>query len=131
MADILISGYYGFSNIGDDAILRTVIEHTRATIPDSRITVLSNSPEETAEKYGVEAQPRMRFFRIIKAVRSSDIVISGGGSLLQDVTSRISILYYLFIIILAAIFKKRIFVYSQGIGPIRRRFNRKLTAFAL
>ena len=131
MADILISGYYGFSNIGDDAILRTVIEHTRATIPDSRITVLSNSPEETAEKYGVEAQPRMRFFKIIKAVRSSDIVISGGGSLLQDVTSRVSILYYLFIIILAAIFKKRIFVYSQGIGPIRRRFNRKLTAFAL
>lgn len=127
MADILISGYYGFNNIGDDAILRTVVENLKTTLPDSRITVMSNAPEDTREKYGVEAVPRMRLGSIIKAVRACDILISGGGSLLQDVTGPISILYYLFIIRLALIFGKRVFIYSQGIGPIRGRLNRFLT----
>ena len=46
MTDILISGYYGFNNIGDEAILRTVVESVRTALPDSRLTVLSNAPEE-------------------------------------------------------------------------------------
>ena len=29
MCNILISGYYGFNNIGDESILRTVIDNLR------------------------------------------------------------------------------------------------------
>ena len=59
---------------------------------------------------------------------SLDVLISGGGSLLQDVTSKNGILYYLGIIKLAQLLGKKVMVYAQGIGPIREPRNRKLTA---
>ena len=107
MYKILISGYYGFNNIGDESVLRTVIDSLRNSMEDIDITILSHNPKDTSEKYAVHAQPRMSLLKIIKAVKNCDMLISGGGSLLQDVTSRISILYYLFIIRLALLFGKK------------------------
>ena len=131
MYNILISGYYGFDNIGDESILRTLITSLREKIPDCRLTVLSHNPASTREKYGVEAVERMSPGAILRAVRQCDMLISGGGSLLQDVTSSKSIHYYLFIIRLAKLLGKKVFIYSQGIGPIDHAFNRRATAQAL
>ena len=131
MYNILISGYYGFDNIGDESILRTLITSLREKIPDCSLTVLSHNPASTREKYGVEAVERMSPGAILRAVRRCDMLISGGGSLLQDVTSSKSIHYYLFIIRLAKLLGKKVFIYSQGIGPIDHAFNRRATARAL
>ena len=131
MYNILISGYYGFDNIGDESILRTLITSLREKIPDCSLTVLSHNPASTREKYGVEAVERMSPGAILRAVRQCDMLISGGGSLLQDVTSSKSIHYYLFIIRLAKLLGKKVFIYSQGIGPIDHAFNRRATARAL
>lgn len=131
MYNILISGYYGFNNIGDESILRTVIDNLRERLSDVDITVLSQSPAQTAEKYGVHAAQRMDLRDILRSVRRCDMLLSGGGSLLQDATSRKSILYYLFILFLAQLLGKRTFIYSQGIGPIAFPLNRRLTAFVL
>ena len=131
MYNILISGYYGFDNIGDESILRTLIMSLREKIPDCSLTVLSHNPASTREKYGVEAVERMSPGAILRAVRQCDMLISGGGSLLQDVTSSKSIHYYLFIIRLAKLLGKKVFIYSQGIGPIDHAFNRRATARAL
>ena len=92
MYNILISGYYGFNNIGDESILRTVIDNLREKLPDVEITVLSQSPAQTAEKYGVKAARRMNLWDILRSVRRCDMLLSGGGSLLQDATSSRSIL---------------------------------------
>ena len=59
MVNILISGYYGFDNIGDESILRTLVSSLREHIPDCSLTVLSHNPASTREKYGVEAVDRM------------------------------------------------------------------------
>lgn len=131
MYNILISGYYGFDNIGDESILRTLITSLREKIPDCRLTVLSHNPASTREKYGVEAVERMSPKAILRAVRQCDMLISGGGSLLQDVTSSKSIHYYLLIIRLAKLLHKKVFIYSQGIGPIHHAANRRATAKAL
>lgn len=131
MYKILISGYYGFNNIGDESILRAVIDSLRERINDIEITVLSQNPEYTAQKYGVKSVNRKSMHDIVKAVKNCDLLISGGGSLLQDVTSRKSIIYYLMIMWLARLFGKRFFIYSQGIGPIITKLNRKLTAATL
>ena len=64
---------------------------------------------------------------IIRAIRDCDLFISGGGSLLQDVTSTRSLLYYLSLIKLAKMFNKPVMVYANGIGPINRRVNRYIT----
>ena len=131
MYKILISGYYGFNNIGDESILRTVIDNLREKLPGADITVLSQSPAQTGEKYGVKAAHRMKMGDILRSVWRCDLLLSGGGSLLQDATSRRSILYYLFILALAQILGKKTFIYSQGIGPILQPRNRRLTAFIL
>lgn len=131
MYNILISGYYGFNNIGDESILRTVIDNLREKLPDVEITVLSQSPARTAEKYAVKAAQRMNLWDIFRSVWRCDMLLSGGGSLLQDATSSRSILYYLFILRLAQLLGKRTFIYSQGIGPINAPRNRRLTASVL
>ena len=131
MVHILISGYYGFNNIGDESILRAVVDNLRGKLSDIEITVMSQNPESTAQRYGVNAVSRKSVKAILHAVRKCDLLISGGGSLLQDVTSKKSILYYLMIIWAAFFFRKKVFVYSQGIGPILSKFNRKLTAATL
>ena len=131
MHRLLISGYYGFNNIGDESVLRTVIDALREGLEDIDITVLSADPEDTRQKYGVKAVPRMKPWAILKAVLHCDLLISGGGSLLQDATSRRSIRYYLLIIWLALLLRKKVFIYSQGIGPINSPRNRRRTARAL
>jgi len=131
MIKILISGYYGFNNIGDESILKAVIDNLQERLTDIDITVLSQNPGSTTEKFGVKAVNRKSPAAIISAVRRCDLLISGGGSLLQDVTSRRSLLYYLFIIRLALLFGRKVLIYSQGIGPINSKRNRKLTASVL
>lgn len=131
MYKILISGYYGFHNIGDEAVLRCVTEQVRGVVPDVELTILSNDPQDTREKYHVNSIPRMNPWKVLSALWHTDILISGGGSLLQDVTGRFSILYYLSIIFWALIFRKPVYIYSQGIGPIRGKYNRKITGWIL
>ena len=131
MVNILISGYYGFDNIGDESILRTLVSSLLEHIPDCSLTVLSHNPTSTREKYGVEAVDRMSPMAILRAVKKCDMLISGGGSLLQDVTSSKSLHYYLSIIRCAEFFHKKVFIYSQGIGPIDRPGNRRAAAAAL
>lgn len=131
MYKILISGYYGFNNIGDESVLRAVVENLRARLADVEITVLSQRPEDTAQKFGVRAVPRMSPVAILREIARCDMLISGGGSLLQDATSSKSILYYLLLIRLALLLHKKVFIYSQGIGPINDPKNRVRTAKAL
>ena len=95
MADIVISGYHGFSNSGDEALLFAILNTLRTMRPDLDVTVLSKTPEETARVYGVKSIFRYNIFKIIKEMKASKMLLFGGGSLLQDVTSSKSVLYYL------------------------------------
>ena len=95
--------------------------------PNLNIKVLSKDPSLTEKEYGVSAVDRFKLFDVIKSIKASDMLISGGGSLLQDKTSSRSIWYYLLIMKLAKHYKKKVFVYSNGVGPINKKFNRNFT----
>lgn len=127
VSKLLISGYYGFNNIGDESILRAVVDNLKEKLQQVDITVLSQDPKSTEEKYEVHAVDRKSILSILCAIKRCDILVSGGGSLLQDVTSKKSIFYYLFIMWAAQLLRKKVLIYSQGIGPINSRFNRKIT----
>jgi polysaccharide pyruvyl transferase CsaB len=122
---VVISGYYGFGNSGDEAVLQAIVLALRGQADAGgqavRIIVLSANPEHTQKQYQVEAVNRMSLVQIWKAIRAADALISGGGSLLQDVTGWKTVPYYLFILKLAQWLKKPTFIYAQGVGPIRRR----------
>ena len=125
---ILISGYYGFSNIGDEAILLSLRLSLQQEMPGVELVVLSASPEETARHHGVRAIPRLGFWRILWELLHADLLISGGGSLFQDSTSSRSLYIYLSVVALGLLTRRPVMIYAQGIGPLIRPFNRWLTA---
>lgn len=126
---ILLSGYFGFDNVGDEAILHAMVKGIRNEIPEAELVALSANPEFTARKNGIRSIDRMSIFKLIKELRDADLFISGGGSLFQDVTSKRSMLYYLAVVYIAKrIFKKKVMIYSQGIGPVIHEDNRKRLA---
>ncbi|MBQ9697222.1 MAG: polysaccharide pyruvyl transferase CsaB [Acidaminococcaceae bacterium] len=127
MSKIVISGYYGFNNAGDEALLTAILASLRAIEPDSDITVISGNPGNTIAKHQVKSLYRFAAVRLLQAIDSADLVISGGGSLLQDVTSKRSLAYYLSVIAAAKWKGKKVMLFAQGIGPIRSGFMRMLT----
>lgn len=131
MSKVIISGYYGFNNSGDEAILYAIIMKLRKIDPETEITVLSNQPAATANMYKVAAVDRWKWLRILRALAGCDLLISGGGSLLQDVSSKNSPLYYLAVIAMARLLGKKVMVYAQGIGPLKNMRNRRLAAWIL
>ena len=118
MSNIVVSGYYGSKNAGDEAMLAAMIEVLSELDPQTNITVISANPPDTKRRHGVEAVSWLSFSDIWKALRASDLLVSGGGSLLQNVTSRRSLYYYMAIIVLAFLARRPVMLYAQGIGPI-------------
>lgn len=122
---VLISGYYGFDNFGDEAILGVLVK--KLIELKSYIRVFSVNPKKTSKLYLVDTTPTFNILQVLSKIQQSDVLISGGGSLLQDVTSLKSLFYYLFVINTALFFKKKVIIFAQGIGPINNGFGRFLT----
>lgn len=121
----ILSGYYGFDNFGDEAILNVLATNLKSNNID--VTVISKNPDKTAKTLSVNSVYTFSIPDILKGLKKSDVLISGGGSLLQDATSFKSLLYYLFIIMAAQIYKKKVIIFAQGIGPIRNPIGKLLT----
>lgn len=111
---VLIGGYYGFGNLGDEALLAGLLSTLQAH--GHRATVLSHDPERTAREHGVPARHRVR--GLPAALLGCDLFLSGGGGLLQDRSSARSLRYYLGCIRLARMLGRRVIVFGQSIGPL-------------
>lgn len=81
---ILVSGYYGFHNAGDEAILAALCQ--LFTPYQIQMKVLTATPDHHLEGCDFEPVPRLKIPQIIQTMRQSDLFISGGGGLFQDVT---------------------------------------------
>lgn len=125
---VVVSGYYGYENLGDETILSTICSRYREQYD---LVVLSKQPHLTEKKFGVTAISRFHMIKVQRAIRGCDLLISGGGSLLQDRTSTRSLMYYLSVMHLAQRKKKPVVVYANGIGPVRGKRNRKLVVKVL
>ncbi|MBI3910343.1 MAG: polysaccharide pyruvyl transferase CsaB [Armatimonadetes bacterium] len=132
MPRVLFSGYYGFGNAGDEAVLAASVHLLRQRRPDLEIAALSADPWTTRRDHPhVVGIPRMRLPALLAELRRADLLLSGGGSLLQDRTSLQSLLYYLAILILACRLRRPAMIFAQGIGPLRRPAAQRLTAAVL
>lgn len=116
--DFVISGYYGYGNIGDEAVLGSIINAIREKKPDTSFAVLSRCPMQTRLAFNVDA--RFRYgLSAISALKNSRVLISGGGTLMQDNTSSRSLRYYLSIIKKAKAHGLSVMQYANGFGPIK------------
>lgn len=114
-----VSGYYGFQNAGDEAILEAIVQEVKRR--GHGVLALSKDPPATEARYGIQAVPRSNPFALWKAFGRIDLLLSGGGGLLQDKTSPGSLLYYLAVIGLARRRGKPVYVFNQSLGPLTRR----------
>ena len=119
----VLCGYYGKGNGGDEALLASLLQ----MLPESVTPlVLSGNPAQTRKRYGVQSCDRSSFFQVLRAMRQSDIFIWGGGSLIQDVTSAASPLYYAGLMGLAQQLGLKTIAWAQGIGPLKRELTRRV-----
>ena len=128
---IAISGYCGFGNAGDEAVLAATVAELGRRLPQAELVVLSGDPEATRELHGVDACPRWPLGELAGAIRSADLLLSGGGSLLQNETSWASLAYYLLTLRIARKHHVPSVIHAQGLGPLRGLLARKLVARAL
>ena len=121
---VLICGAYGLGNAGDDAVLRSMIAALREFDGSLPLCVMARRPRETARRFGVEAVHPLNVPRWLGLMGRTRLFISGGGSLLQDVTSQRSLWYYLAAIALAKQRGCAVMLYGCGIGPVGSKKNR-------
>ena len=126
-SEILISGYYGFKNSGDDALLKSIVDDLKKYKESPNIVVLSANPRETTKTYRVKSINRFSVPGIYRHMKRADMLISGGGTLIQDRTSTKSLWYYLTIIKTAKDMGLKVMLYSNGIGPLIREKNIQYT----
>lgn len=117
---VLLSGYYGFGNLGDEALLEIIVATMRRRFPEVVLDVLSALPQETAARLGVEATQRWETRAVRAAIARADAVVSGGGGLLQSATSLRSLLYYAGILREAIRQRRKTMIFAQSIGPLDR-----------
>ncbi len=117
----VLCGYYGKGNGGDEALLASLLQ----MLPDYvKPMVLSGNPNQTRQRYGVPACDRASGFRVLEALRGSDVFIWGGGSLIQDATSIASPIYYCGLMGLAQKLGLKTIAWAQGIGPLNHQVTR-------
>ncbi len=119
----VLCGYYGKGNGGDEALLASLLQ----MLPD-HVTplVLSGNPPQTHERYGVETCDRFQPLSVLRALQRSDVLIWGGGSLMQDATSAASPIYYGGLMALAQQMRLKTIAWAQGVGPLNRPLTRSL-----
>jgi len=120
LARVVVSGYYGFGNAGDEIILRVLLRALDGNV----VTVLSADPAATRRDHGVAAVPRAKPAGVLRALAACDLLVSGGGGLLQDATGPGSVPYYLGVIAAARALGRPFMIYAQGIGPLRAGWAR-------
>lgn len=130
MKKIFLIGYYGYNNLGDDLLLYEIVEHLKSE-KKFIISALSFDAKKTSDLYGISGVSRLKNSSIVKHIMSVDIVVCGGGSILQDKTSSRSLYYYMGILFLAKLFRKKIYLLGNGYGPIDKPLNQKLISMLL
>ncbi|MEW6338844.1 MAG: polysaccharide pyruvyl transferase family protein, partial [Acidobacteriota bacterium] len=134
--NVLLCGYYGFGNTGDELILEALLSGLRERRPGLGVTVVTGDPEGTASRHDVAVVRWQDVPGIAAAVQAADLVLVGGGGLFQeyweaDLTTFMterhgSMTFYAAPLVLAAVFGKPAAVIGVGVGPVVSEAGRRL-----
>ncbi len=130
-ADLVLCGYYGCGNTGDDALLRGAIKRTEERYSKYSVCALTAHGRHDEERFGIKCIKRKSPFAVLFSIANAKMLVFGGGTLLQDATSKRSLIYYLFLLRYAQRHGVRCELWGNGIGPLRVRLLRLLTSRAL
>lgn len=118
------TAFIGSDNLGDEAIFSSLLHNL--SLDKENVTVASVSPDETTAKTGLRAVNAKGPVALFHAIKQSDIVLMGGGGIIQDQSSLLNFLYYGYQLGLAKFFKKPVILCFVGVGPIRYGLSRMI-----
>ncbi len=128
--NFLINGYFGFANAGDEAVLAAMMGALKIERPNATFCATAGDVAATRALHGCQAVGRQSPRELMEAIKRCDVFLSGGGSLLQDVTSVRNVVYYTGVLRMARLSGKPAMMYAQGVGPLRSPIARKLARMA-
>lgn len=128
MKKLLLAGYFGCGNLGDDAMMLGLMQGLQGE--PVQVTALSGNPFETNRLYGVSAIPRKDVAQVKAAIAECDALVFAGGSIFQDVTSLRSVAYYSGLSKWAKAGRKKVIMLSQGVGPLNRILGKSMASKA-
>ncbi len=115
---VLLSGYYGYGNFGDE-LMRLSMEDF---LKKYRIDYIIALPKRVNK----DSISRFNLLELIGATFDTDVLIYGGGGLLQDITSSKSFLYYISSIQISFLLNKPVILFGNSFGPIKKSLDRCL-----
>jgi polysaccharide pyruvyl transferase WcaK-like protein len=137
---ILLAGYYGFDNTGDEAILSSLLSQLRAHQAHLEFIVVSGNPQQTAARFDVAAVLYTDLTALIEAARWCDVMLLGGGGLFHDYwgfdpTTLLTrhhggISFYSAFPLLATLLDKPLMLFAIGVGPLLSDAARHYTHLA-
>lgn len=129
---VFIFGYYGWKNVGDDAMLYAILKELSNYDEIFRFYILSNDkdilfPEKLADKINfVKPSIPSVFINLFK----SSIILIGGGTHISDYGTKIHsvkrLMRILFLAFFAKIFSKKFYIIGNGIGPMSTKCGERL-----
>ncbi|MDO5115081.1 MAG: polysaccharide pyruvyl transferase CsaB [Synergistaceae bacterium] len=130
--DVLLLGYYGFGNLGDELLAEAAVSLLESGgVKRERIALLSAKAAESEKKFGLRAFDRWSLAALRRGCVSSRTLLLGGGGLFQDSSSLRSCLYYYGVMRLAKSCGCRLWAEGQSVGPLHSAAARSVTRRAL
>lgn len=131
MKRILVAGWIGSGNMGDEGILASINESLAGF---AKVRALSTDEAHTKRMLGISTAPfdvLPHPVRFLRAFREADLVLIGGGGLLQDRSSLLNVPRYAYKAVLARLLRRPVAFYAISVGPIRHRATELLVRMTL
>ncbi len=125
---LVLAGYFGRGNLGDDAILLGFINGVKNL--GYQYTVVCGAPEFLMRDYGLRGVSHLDFKAVRTVIEQCDALVFPGGSIFQDVSSVRSVAYYADLVKSAKKANKKVVMLGQGVGPLNRFLGRRMAASA-
>lgn len=124
MLTLSVGGYFGCGNLGDDAILGGMLSGLGELAPEVAVRALTGGGRSDRRRFGIACVSRKSPVSITRSMLLSRAFLCGGGSLLQSVTSRRSLSYYLALLRFSRLLGCRSVLYAAGVGPLPTQHDR-------
>ena len=128
---VLLCGYYGYGNMGDNALLRAAVSRAAVAFPYADITALTKKGRADSSVFDVRCVKRMCPLTLAREILGAEALIFGGGTLLQDRTSLRSLVYYAAVCRIARLRGVRVELWGNGLERARTAFATALVKSVL